>query len=77
MGVGKIATTRRAVSTHSRAEAAADGSEGLVNSHIVSTHSRAEAAAIAPPHKIYRYPVSTHSRAEAAAVKVSPVVGEN
>ena len=45
MGVGKIATTRRAVSTHSRAEAAADGSEGLVNSHIVSTHSRAEAAA--------------------------------
>ena len=45
MGVGKIATTRRAVSTHSRAEAAARIDVALCKVADVSTHSRAEAAA--------------------------------
>ena len=36
----------RLVSTHSRAEAAAELSEAIKNKENVSTHSRAEAAAI-------------------------------
>ena len=55
------------VSTHSRAEAAANTDESDIFINVVSTHSRAEAAAekILPVEVVNR--VSTHSRAEAAA----------
>ncbi len=36
---------RMAVSTHSRAEAAANGTKAWAEAYAVSTHSRAEAAA--------------------------------
>ena len=58
---------KTAVSTHSRAEAAASDVPDQVAFFLVSTHSRAEAAARKNLHIIRRYAVSTHSRAEAAA----------
>ena len=56
------------VSTHSRAEAAANEQVKIRSYNSVSTHSRAEAAASGKydPLRISR--VSTHSRAEAAAL---------
>ena len=56
-----------AVSTHSRAEAAAASQITNINKWVVSTHSRAEAAALQSQSPCYRPLVSTHSRAEAAA----------
>ena len=63
--IGKIREI--GVSTHSRAEAAADGLGISQTKAIVSTHSRAEAAATNPPTRYPNHNVSTHSRAEAAA----------
>ena len=56
------------VSTHSRAEAAANSSEPTLRADMVSTHSRAEAAACYWRKRRSYYRVSTHSRAEAAAI---------
>ena len=55
------------VSTHSRAEAAAEVINDLGLSDKVSTHSRAEAAANVIKFVLNAGDVSTHSRAEAAA----------
>ena len=55
------------VSTHSRAEAAANSRFILQARKTVSTHSRAEAAARSSGKVIHSRTVSTHSRAEAAA----------
>ena len=68
----KSAITKRIVSTHSRAEAAARLT-GLNVEQIlkVSTHSRAEAAAEFALSMGRKFKVSTHSRAEAAAYKLN------
>ena len=58
---------RDAVSTHSRAKAAAEVKMHIQLDNDVSTHSRAEAAAFRKFDKIANFEVSTHSRAEAAA----------
>ena len=63
--IGKIREI--GVSTHSRAEAAADGLGISQTKAIVSTHSRAEAAASKRDTQSRCSLVSTHSRAEAAA----------
>ena len=55
------------VSTHSRAEAAADTEIKVNIGTVVSTHSRAEAAARKQSNYQSYKCVSTHSRAEAAA----------
>ena len=67
------------VSTHSRAEAAADTEIKVNIGTVVSTHSRAEAAARKQSNYQSYKCVSTHSRAEAAAqireaVKGYPIV---
>ena len=55
------------VSTHSRAEAAAQLGRNPHDIELVSTHSRAEAAALTFFCPLFGCFVSTHSRAEAAA----------
>ena len=64
---GRSIFTRFSVSTHSRAEAAADQKIDKILSVEVSTHSRAEAAAANLILTQAAGLVSTHSRAEAAA----------
>ena len=62
-----FAVIASAVSTHSRAEAAAKQISRVRGVPFVSTHSRAEAAAYSENLTGKRSIVSTHSRAEAAA----------
>ena len=59
------------VSTHSRAEAAAQGLASGTLRGEVSTHSRAEAAAKVSNNASLQKEVSTHSRAEAAAFRIA------
>ena len=68
LGEGQREETKQIVSTHSRAEAAADFAKKNRVFSVVSTHSRAEAAArgLLLFQQIINF-VSTHSRAEAAA----------
>ena len=71
----KIRSIISAVSTHSRAEAAANNPDYLAKRHEVSTHSRAEAAAQVQEAEEVKEIVSTHSRAEAAAYLLQGGVG--
>ena len=64
-------TNVQSVSTHSRAEAAAQSIQYFFDVIAVSTHSRAEAAAHVLSKIAVSNPVSTHSRAEAAAQMMS------
>ena len=62
-----VTLKRLHVSTHSRAEAAANKKAQSKDERLVSTHSRAEAAAHKFRELHHFQTVSTHSRAEAAA----------